>query len=123
MNHLLFSILFLLAFLFSGCSTRSSDSSFEIVRNVIEERIPEKMFWKTGVEEIKICLLGEIQQEGLTQEKAIQLALVSNPDLFAYYENLELAYADLLEAALMQNPFFSASVRFPSQSGYRLNNL
>lgn len=116
--------IFGIAFLFlSGCSIRSSDSSFETVRGVIEERIPEKIVWREGVQKIKTNVLQEIQQGGLTQEKAIQLALVNNPELFAYYENLELGYADLLEAGLMQNPFFSVSVRFPSQSRYHLNNL
>lgn len=111
-------------FLFlSGCSVKPSDSSFETVRSVIEERIPEKIVWREGAHEIKRNVLQEIQQEGLTQENAVQLALVNNPDLFAYYENLELGYADLLEAGLMQNPFFSVSVRFPSQSRYHLNNL
>lgn len=123
MNKLILSLLFLCGLFLAGCSVRSSDSSFETVRTVIEERIPEKIVWREGVNEIKTQLLQEIQQEGLTQEKAVQLALINNPDLFAYYENLELGYADLLEAGLMQNPFFSASVRFPSQSSYRLNNL
>ena len=29
----------------------------------------------------------------------------------------------MLEAGLMQNPFFSGSIRFPSKSGYNMNNL
>ncbi len=123
MNKLILSHFFLCGLFLAGCSVRSSDSSFETVRTVIEERIPEKIVWREGVNEIKTQLLQKIQQEGLSQEKAVQLALINNPDLFAYYENLELGYADLLEAGLMQNPFFSASVRFPSQSRYHLNNL
>jgi cobalt-zinc-cadmium efflux system outer membrane protein len=123
MHKRILSFFIFCGFFLAGCGVRSSDSSFETVRSIIEERIPEKMVWREGAEEIKRQLLQEIQQEGLTQEKAVQLALVNNPDLFAYYENLELGYADLLEAGLMQNPFFSASVRFPSQSRYHLNNL
>jgi len=123
MNKLILSPFIFCGLFLAGCSVRSSDSSFETVRSVIEERIPEKIVWREGVEAIKAKLLQEIEQEGLTQEKAVQLALINNPNLFAYYENLELGYADLLEASLMQNPFFSASVRFPSQSSYRLNNL
>lgn len=107
----------------AGCSVRSSDASFETVREVIEARIPEGIAWREGVDSIRGQLLQEIQQEGLSREKAVQLALVNNPELFASYENLELGYADLLEAGLMKNPFFSASVRFPDQSHYRLNNL
>ncbi len=113
----------LLAIVLSGCSVRSSDSSFETVQEMMGQRIPETLAWRSGVEEMKNQFLIQIQHEGLSQEKAIQLALVNNPDLFAYYENLEMGYADLLEAGLMQNPFFSTSVRFPSQSRYQLNNL
>jgi len=105
----------------AGCSVRSSDSSFETVRTVIEERIPEKIVWRKGAHEIKNQLLGEIQQEGLTQEKAVQLALINNPDLFAYYENLELGYADLLEAGLMQNPFLVCAKLFSVGEPFYIN--
>mgnify|MGYP000730009895 FL=1 len=74
MNKLILSLLFLCGLFLAGCSVRSSDSSFETVRTVIEERIPEKIVWREGVNEIKTQLLQEIQQEGLTQEKAVQLA-------------------------------------------------
>ncbi|MBM3198964.1 MAG: TolC family protein [Chlamydiae bacterium] len=123
MSRLILPILFFCGLFLVGCSVRSSDSSFEAVRSAIEERISEKIVWREGTYEIKNQLLQEVQQGGLTQEKAVQLALLNNPDLFAYYENLELGYADLLEAGLVQNPFFSASVRFPSQSSYHVNNL
>ncbi len=107
----------------ASCSTRSSDTSFESVRQVIEERISKQMVWREGVEEIKQQFLQEIEKKGLTQENGVQLALVNNPELFAYYEDLEIGYADLLEAGLMQNPFFSASVGFPNKSGYVLSNV
>lgn len=123
MNLLMMRSIFLCGLFLAGCSTPSSDSSFETVRTVIEQRIDEKIVWREEVQEMKRQLLQEVQQQGLTQEVATQLALVNNPDLFAYYETLELGYADLLEAGLFQNPFFSFSIRFPSQSHYRLNNL
>ncbi len=88
MNKLVLSSFIFCVLFLAGCSVRSSDSSFETVRGVIEERIPEKIVWREGAYEIKTQLLQEIQQEGLTQEKAVQLALINNPDLFAYYENL-----------------------------------
>lgn len=89
----------------------------------LKEHSPKQTVWRNGIGQIKSQLLQEIHQEGLTQEKAVQLALVNNPDLFAYYENLELGYADLLEAGLRQNPVFRGSVRSPNQPGHHLNKL
>ena len=70
MNKLMLSPFFFCGLFLAGCSVRSSDSSFETVRTVIEERIPEKIVWREGVSEIKTQLLQEIQEEGLSQEKA-----------------------------------------------------
>lgn len=69
------------------------------------------------VGELKQKLLREIHHHGLTEERAVKLSLVNNPDLFAFYENLEIGYAGLLEAGLRQNPVVSASTRFPDQRG------
>lgn len=76
-----------------------------------------------GLLEIKGQLLQEIYSYGLSQENAVSLALVNNPDLFAYYQNLELGYAGLIEAGLRQNPVVSMSTRAPNEPGYKLNKL
>lgn len=90
---------------------------------VIEELIVKQLVGQNGIEETKNQLLKEIYQDGLTKERAVKLSLVNNPSLFAYYQNLELGVADLIEAGLRENPKWSESSRIPNESGYQLNNL
>jgi outer membrane protein, heavy metal efflux system len=66
-------------------------------------------------------LLQGIYQEGLTDKLAVKLALINNPDLLAYYKNLEIGYAGLIEAGLRENPSVSLSARFPNEPGMRVN--
>lgn len=73
--------------------------------------------WRGEADQIKAQLFQEIHQDGLTQDDAIQLALINNPNLMAYYENLEIAHADLIEAGLRQNPVFKKSERVPDEPG------
>lgn len=69
----------------------------------------------------KYQLLAQIYGDGLSLEKAVQLALVNNPELYAYYENLDIGYAGLLEAGLRQNPVVSSKTRFPDEPGLMIN--
>lgn len=71
--------------------------------------------WRNEAVQVKISLLQDIHQQGLTESMAVQLALINNPTLFAFYENLEIGYANLLEAGLLENPVFRKSVRFPDE--------
>lgn len=76
---------------------------------------------KTESKEIKNPILKEIYQEGLTQANAVQFALVNNPDLLAFYNNLDIGYAELIEAGLRENPIISSSIRFPNEEGNAIN--
>lgn len=71
--------------------------------------------------DIKNPLLEQIYQNGLTQAQAVQFALLNNPELLAFYDNLDLGYAELIEAGLRQNPIISSSRRFPNEPGNDIN--
>jgi len=43
----------------------------------------------------------------------VQIALLNNKDLQATYEDLSIAQADLVQAGLLQNPVFGASLALP----------
>lgn len=77
--------------------------------------------WRNEADQIKNRFFLEIHQEGLTQDGAVELALINNPSLLAYYENLEVAYADLLEAGFRENPVLKKSKRFPDEEGLEVN--
>lgn len=85
------------------------------------EIVPGQTAWRSEAGTIKNQILAEIYQIGLTQHNAVQLALVNNPELLAYYENLEVGYADFLEAGLRENPVFEKTTRRSDDSKFRVN--
>lgn len=48
----------------------------------------------------------------LTQDAAVKLALVNNPEVREIYERLGIARADLIQAGLLRNPVFSLDSKF-----------
>lgn len=85
------------------------------------EIAPGQTAWRSEAGTIKNQIFAEIYQIGLTQDNAVQLALVNNPELFAYYENLEVGYADFLEAGLRENPVFKKTTRNSFEPEFRVN--
>jgi cobalt-zinc-cadmium efflux system outer membrane protein len=55
--------------------------------------------------------------DGLSLDDALRIALVRNAKLLASYEDLDIAYADLLQAGLPDNPSFDGSARFLEDGG------
>lgn len=77
--------------------------------------------WRGEAQTAKNQLLEVIYQTGLSQEMAVQLALINNPQIFAYYENLEVAHAGLVEAGLRENPVIRKDIRFPNEPNQGIN--
>jgi cobalt-zinc-cadmium efflux system outer membrane protein len=50
--------------------------------------------------------------EPLTEEAAIRAALLNNRDVRAFYEDLGIARADLVQAGLLRNPVFEGNTKF-----------
>ncbi len=95
---------------------RQSDASLDALvasrlhsKAVFDSRRPEDAETPKALQ----ALLGE----GLTQESAVRIALLNNPHLRGELESLGVAQADLVQAGLLQNPRFGASVRFPDHGG------
>lgn len=86
-----------------------------------QEEAPQQNIAYYGMHQNRSLMLQGINSEGLSREQAVQFALANNPDLFAYYENLEIGYAGLIEAGLRQNPVVSASTRFPDDPELKIN--
>lgn len=60
-------------------------------------------------------------QEEITVDTAVQIALLNNPIVRAHMENIGIAYADLEQAGLLQNPTVGGMIRFPNKSYATLN--
>jgi outer membrane protein, heavy metal efflux system len=55
----------------------------------------------------------------LTVDDAVQIALLNNRDLQAVYSDLGVAQADLVQAGLLNNPIFDATIKWPTPGGGR----
>ena len=91
---------------FEGSASRDIASVAEDVarRTGAEPPLPES-------EELLASTRREILSRPLTEEAAVKLALLGNASVRASYERLGIARADLLQAGLISNPVFSASLK------------
>ena len=99
--------------LLSGCATVPPKGGFDDVQTLVAERSGESLHWNQGTpedaavdERVRTFLKGE-----LTADAATQIALLRNPSLQATYETLGVSQADMVQAGLLANPVFSATLR------------
>ena len=90
------------------------EAGFPDVAKLVEPRTGHTIYWNQGseadaaVEKTTRAMLAH----PLSAAEAVQIALLNNHALQATYEDLTIGQADLVQAGLLQNPVFSASVRF-----------
>ncbi len=99
----------------AGCASVPKDGGFADVQQKISPRVAEKVHWIQGAPEDEAVAveIADLLAQPLTLSGAIQVALLNNPEMQATYERLGVAQADLVQAGLLENPVFTASVRFP----------
>lgn len=116
-----FAPLLLLA---GACATVPRDAGFADVRAIARERIGKDLRWDRGGEEDAQVRerLRALLTAPLTADGAVELALLNNRGIQAVYEELGIGQADLVQAGLLRNPTFGASVGFPTTSGSRLGS-
>src|SRR5207247_2658345 len=74
--------------------------------------------WNRGTTEdraVEAEVAAALRKE-LTADDAVKIALLNNRALQATYEELGIAQADLVQAGLLKNPIFGASLRFPDRA-------
>lgn len=93
------------------------------VVSLIQKRITKQVHWRQETKEDQqvISLMQQLFQKELELDAAIQIALLNNPTIQATFEELGIAQADLVQAGLLQNPFFQGFVRFPNQRSLATN--
>ncbi len=108
----------------AGCSV-PKEAGFPDVSKAVEKRAGLKVHWRTGSEEdAKVDkLVASLLDKELTADGAVQIALLGNPMLQSTYESLGIAQADVVQAGLLENPRFGASVQFPLMGGLRRVDL
>ena len=111
-KHLFF---FLGLFFFSSCSRMSTDPSCTFAETKMEvyERTGHAIYWDRLQKEsfTTDAFLHQILASELSLDDVVNIALVNNKTLKAHYDNLGIAQAQRVQAALLKNPIFSFSLR------------
>jgi cobalt-zinc-cadmium efflux system outer membrane protein len=101
--------------------------AFRDTASLVDSRSGRRIVWNQGGadDDAVATRVHDLVARELTVEAAIQIALLNSKTLQAIYEDLTVAQADLVQAGLLQNPVFGASVAFPvagsAQTGFGLS--
>lgn len=121
MNCWSFVGMMILAVGLSGCSAVAVDpqAGFPEVSQLVSERAGQQITRTPGAEETPPALeaIKARLQDGLSEEEAVQIALLNNRDLQALYGRLGIAQADLVQASLLHNPVADVTTGFPVGGG------
>ena len=95
-----------------GCASTSPQGAFERAADQVQRQSGHRIMWnQAGDDDKKVGdALAKLVAGEMSPAQAVQVALLNNPALQATYEDLSLAQADLVQAGLLRNPVFSASI-------------
>ena len=113
------ALLFVSLVFLGACTTVSLKAGFSDVGALVEDRGGLKIFWNNGTDLDKEASekLGSLLSNKLKVDDAVQIALLNNRELQTIYSDLGVAQADLVQAGLLKNPLFDASIRWPTPGG------
>lgn len=111
-------LLFCLVLFAAGCAQVPKEAGFNDVKGLVGQRVDYNLHWnqETGADQEVEKAIEELLKNELTPETAVQIALLSNPNLQAVYEDLGITQADVVEAGLLENPVLFGQARFPNKS-------
>ncbi len=97
--------------LLAGCATVPRDAGFAEIRQQVQSRLGEDVFWLRGGEEDAAVAeqVRALLAVPLEVDVAVRVALLNHRGLQAEYEDLGVAQADLVQAGLLRNPVFGWS--------------
>ncbi|NOT53810.1 MAG: TolC family protein [Deltaproteobacteria bacterium] len=105
----------------SGCTAVAVDphAGFPEVSQLVTTRAGKEIAWTPGTEESSPPLeaITARLKDGLSEEEAVQIALLNNHDLQALYARLGIAQADVVQASLLHNPVIDVITGFPIGGG------
>jgi cobalt-zinc-cadmium efflux system outer membrane protein len=95
-----------------GCASTSAEPGFRDMAATVQTRTGHTLRWNRGAREDQKAAeaVHGLLLQPLTVDSAVQIALLRNPRLQATYEELSLVQADVVQAGLLSNPVFSASM-------------
>lgn len=105
----------LLAAWVAGCAHVPPDAGFGEVARAAARRGPYEIAWHRTAEDVEKSgrAVDALLADPLTAGAAARIALLNDPALQAAYEELGIAQAEVVRAALLPNPTLFVSLRFP----------
>ena len=99
----------------AGCASVSPGRGHDRVADLVHARTGARTRWEKGPpDDARVAdWVRKQTEQGLTRTRAIEIALVNNPDLGAMYEELGISQADMVQAGLLRNPSLGADIGFP----------
>ncbi|MDQ3264154.1 MAG: TolC family protein [Myxococcota bacterium] len=109
--------------LISGCATIRPERGHDEVATLVKERAGADTGWAAGSPEAEKVAerVDVLLRDGLTADRAVEIALVNNPSLQATYEELGVSQADMVQAGLLTNPSLELSLGFPLSGSAGIN--
>lgn len=113
---------FILIVFVTGCIRLPPSGENEVI-SIVEERIDTQTEWVHGnyCDQQTDEMIQYLVNSELTADSAIQIALLNNPKIQVFFEDLGMAQADLIEAGLLSNPSFDIEIRYPQSKGLKTN--
>jgi cobalt-zinc-cadmium efflux system outer membrane protein len=104
-----------------GCTAVAVDphASFSQVSQLVSDRTGKEVAWVPGTEEAPpaVDAIETRLKDGLSEDEAVQIALLNNRNLQVLYAQLGIAQADLVQASLLHNPVVDTATGFPVAGG------
>jgi cobalt-zinc-cadmium efflux system outer membrane protein len=103
----------------AGCASVSPERGHAQVAEIVNGRTGARTRWEKGPpDDARVAdWVRATTASGLTRVRAVEIALVNNPDLGAMYEELGISQADMVQAGLLRNPSLGADIGFPRTAG------
>ena len=108
----------LIALLLAGCQPAPMNAEFSSVQGLVRTRTGQQIRWNPDHAEDRAveATVDQMLSTELSIDQVVQIALLNSPSLQAEYARLGISQADLVQAGLLKNPVFDASIRFPDKS-------
>lgn len=106
-NSYVYLLSILLLFL-SGCGRITVNKNWKTVQTDVLHRTGYSVDFELADKQDT-----SVDNELITKENSIAIALKSNPELHAQFQELGIAKADLVQAGLYRNPDFASAINFP----------
>jgi cobalt-zinc-cadmium efflux system outer membrane protein len=103
----------------ASCAGVAPERGHDQVAGLVRERTGHATRWDKGPpDDAQIAeWIRGVTSAGLTRTRAVEIALVNNPDLQVTYEELGVSQADMVQAGLLRNPTLGVELGFPISHG------